>query len=346
LGAREIGPGSKPYLIAEIGVNHGGSLEKAKELVRLAKEGGADAAKFQTYKAEKLTVRNSPAYWDLNAEKTTSQFELFKKFDALGPDDYLALHAYCKEIGIEFSSTPFDLEAVELLDPLCSFYKVASADVTNIPLLRAIGRKRKPIVLSTGASNLAEVDTAIRILENAGADDIVVMQCTLNYPCDYQHANLAMIGDLQRVFHGRVIGYSDHTLPNEDMSVLTSAWLLGAVVLEKHFTFDKTLPGNDHYHAMDADDVRRFRAKCDFVDSLLGSSAKRALPEEEPARRHARRSIVAARNLAPGTLLTELDLVTKRPGTGIPASEWDNIVGKTTVRAVEEDQVLAWSDIS
>jgi len=346
LGSREIRLGCRPYLIAEIGVNHEGSLSRAKELIGLAREAGADAAKFQTYKAEKLAVRESPAYWDLEQESTTSQFELFRKYDSFRQADYEHLADHCRRIGIDFLSTPFDLEAVEFLNLLCPFFKVASADITNVPLLRAVGRCRKPVILSTGASNPEEIEFAISVLDEAGADGVVVMHCILSYPCDYKAANLAMIGDLGRLFPGRFLGYSDHTRPTLDMFVLTAAWFAGAVVLEKHFTFDKTLRGNDHYHAMDAADCRRFREQCDFAELLLGSSKKQALSEEESSRFYARRCVVASRQIQPGDVLTEDDLITLRPATGIPADNWDSVVGRTVARPVSEGTPLSWDDLS
>jgi len=347
LGSREIGLGCRPYLIAEIGVNHEGSLSRAKELVELARQAGADAAKFQTYKAEKIAVRESPAYWNLEQESTTSQFELFKKYDSFRQTDYEYLADHCRRIGIDFLSTPFDLEAVEFLNPLCPFFKVASADITNVPLLRAVGRCRKPVVLSTGASNPKEIEFAIKVLDEAGADSVVVMHCILNYPCDYKASNLAMIGDLGRLFPGRFLGYSDHTRPTSDMFVLIAAWFAGAVVLEKHFTFDKSLLGNDHYHAMDAADCRRFREQCDFAELLLGQSKKKqALLEEESSRLYARRSIVAARQIQPGDVLKEGDLITLRPATGISANNWDSVLGRTVVRPVSNGTPLSWDDLS
>jgi len=346
LGSKTIQPGSRPYLIAEIGVNHEGCIDQAIELVRLAKEAGADAAKFQSYKAEKLAARTSPAYWDLGEEPTPSQFDLFKKYDVFEKRDYEHLARYAREIGIDFVSTPFDLDAVRFLAPICPFFKVASADITNVPLLRAVGECRKPVVLSTGASNPEEIEFAIRILEEAGAMEVIVMHCILQYPCDYKSAHLAMIGDLGRLFPGRLIGYSDHTKPTPDMLPLITAWLTGAVVLEKHFTHDKSLPGNDHYHSMDSSDCRRFREQCDRVQMLLGQSKKEALADEEPARLHARRSIVAARQINSGEVLAGTDLLALRGANGIPANDWDSVLGRTAVRTISKDSPLMWADLS
>jgi sialic acid synthase SpsE len=346
LGSRTVGERSQPYIIAEIGVNHGGAMETALRLIALAKEGGAHAAKFQTYKAERLASRHSPAYWDVTKEAMTSQYLLFKQYDAFGPREYERLAAYCREIDIDFLSTPFDDDAVDVLDPLMAFFKVASADVTNLPLLRRVGRKEKPVVLSTGASTLGEVDIALDTLTTAGCPAVALMHCVLNYPTDQAAAHLGMIEGLRQSYPDLVIGYSDHTVPDEPMTALTTAFLLGAVIIEKHFTHDKTLPGNDHYHAMDVEDLKRLVARLRDIQTLVGTDFdKHPLESEAPARQHARRSVVLQRAVGAGQMLGPDDLTCKRPGTGISALHWDEIVGKRARRDLEADTVLAWTDL-
>lgn len=346
LGSCLLTPRSRPYVIAEIGVNHEGSLDKAKHLIDLAKEGGADAAKFQSYKADTLASKHSPAYWDTTKEPTQSQHKLFQKYDNFGAEDYVVLADYCKKVGIDFLSTPFDDAAIEFLDPLMPFYKIASADLTNIPFLRKIAAKQKPIVLSTGASTLGEIDVAVETLTQAGCQDVLLMHCILNYPTDNKNAHLNMIVGLQRAYPNRLIGYSDHTLPDDAMTPLVTACLLGAVVIEKHFTNDKTLPGNDHYHAMDVHDLSRFIKLIDRVYTLLGPSNHKApIPAEEVARLNARRSIVLARNVAAGQILDAADLTYKRPGTGVSPLYWDDVVGRATTRSLQADDVLRWEDV-
>jgi sialic acid synthase SpsE len=336
----------RPYIIAEIGVNHEGRLAQARRLIELAHEGGADAAKFQTYKAGKIASRHSPSYWDTTKEPTRSQYELFQKYDGFGPDEYRALARHCAQVGIDFLSTPFDDDAVELLDPLMSCFKLASADITNVPLLRRVAAKKKPILLSTGASNLFEVDFALDVLERSGATEIVLMHCVLNYPTPDANAHLGMITGLGRAYPERVIGYSDHTVPDERMSALTCAFLLGATVIEKHFTHDKTLPGNDHYHAMDAADCRVFRDLSTKMVTLMGdSTVKTALEEEAPAREHARRSIVAVRDLKAGHVIEARDITYKRPAHGISPVHWDDVIGMTLLKDVAEDTPLKWQDV-
>jgi N-acetylneuraminate synthase len=347
IGGRLISQGGRPYIIAEIGVNHGGSMEQAQRLIELAKEGGADAAKFQSYKAETLASTHSPAYWDTTKEKTLSQRELFKKYDGFGPQEYIALAEHCKNVGIEFLSTPFDDAAIDFLEPLVSLYKIASADLTNIPFLRKIARKGKPIVLSTGASTLGEIDIAVSELVQAGCKEIALLHCVLNYPTANADAHLAMIRGLQRAYPDLMIGYSDHTLPDEAMTTLVTAYLLGAQIIEKHFTHDKSLPGNDHYHAMDVVDLARFVELSGRIETLLGDAEHKApLETEKPARKHARRSIVLSRALPGGHVITADDLTYKRPGGGISPLHWDDVVGRTTAHALEEDHVLRWDDLA
>jgi len=345
LDGKALGPQSPPYVIAEIGVNHGGDLDLAKRLVDLAQEGGADAVKFQTYKAGALASRHSPAYWDLKAEPTTSQFELFKKYDRFGPDEYRALAGHCAKRGVTFLSTPFDADAVDFLDPLMPLFKIASADITCVPLLEKIAGKGKPVLLSTGAATAGEVEDALAILHQAGAPSVHLLHCVLNYPTQDVNAGLGQIKALARLFPGRFIGYSDHTLPEANMDALTFAYILGARIIEKHFTHDKSLPGNDHYHAMEAGDLRRFLERVERFRLLAGEEVKHFLPSEEPARAFARRSIVARRGIAAGEIITPEVVTCKRPGTGIPAAFWRQALGMKALRDIEEDQVLAWADL-
>ena len=346
LGNRIIYPDSKPYIIAEIGVNHEGSMDQAKALIGQAKEGGADAAKFQSYKADTLASKNSPSYWDTNKEPTKSQHELFQKYDQFEPEDFFILAEYCKINEIDFISTPFDDQAIDFLYPLMSFYKIASADITNTPFLRKVAAKGKPIVLSTGASTLGEIDNAIDTLEKFGCPDISLLHCVLNYPTPFEQAHLRMIKGLIRAYPDKIIGYSDHTQPDDSMVSLITAHLLGAVIIEKHFTHDKTLPGNDHYHAMDIDDLKCCVKLIDQIHVALGSkSQKTPIKTEEISRLNARRSIVLSRDVKQGHKLTGNDLTCKRPGTGISPLFWDKVVSAKAANDLDEDHILQWSDI-
>ncbi len=346
LGSRTITSASSPYIIAEIGVNHEGSIEKAKELIELAKAGGADAAKFQSYKANKLASKFSPSYWDTTKEKTKSQYELFKKYDNFSENDYQILAKYCKKLEIEFLSTPFDEEAIEFLDELMPFYKIASADITNIPFLRSIATKEKPIILSTGASTLSEIDKAISTIQDiSDVISIALLHCILNYPTPNKNANLEMISSLKTNYPNHIIGYSDHTIPDLNMTPLMVAYLKGAVIIEKHFTDNKNLPGNDHYHAMDVNDLKLFKQKLNYLEELIGfETTKKPIKEENISRDNARRSIVAKFNLNKGEELTKDNIIYKRPGTGISPIYWDEVLGKKTNKDIKEDMLLKWTD--
>jgi N-acetylneuraminate synthase len=341
-----VTPTGRPYVIAEIGVNHEGSLETAKRLIELAHEGGAHGAKFQSYKANTLASKQSPAYWDTSKEATLSQHELFQKYDNFEAEDYAALAAHANKVGIDFISTPFDDEAVDYLAPLVPFFKIASADITNTPLLRRVAKVGKPVVLSTGASTLDEVDGALATLRDAGATEIALLHCILNYPCENINAHVRMIAGLLDRYPDHIIGYSDHTVPDPEMTAMSVAYALGAVVLEKHFTHDKTLPGNDHYHAMDVHDLARFMARIGTIADMLGTDrAKAPIANEDIARLNARRSIVIARDLAEGQTIVEADITYKRPGTGVSPLHWDEVIGMRTKRSMQEDDVLTWDDL-
>ena len=290
-----------PYIIAEAGVNHEGSMDLAKRLICEAREGGADAIKFQTYKAGTLASKDSPAYWDTTKEPTKSQYELFTRHDSFWKKEFEQLKRWCDDEGIAFMSTPFDVESARFLDPLMDVFKISSSDITNKPFIEYLCDFGKPILLSTGASALHEVDEAVEWIEAKG-NRLALLHCVLNYPTLDENAGLGMIVGLRRHFPHLPIGYSDHTLP-DDMHILVTATLLGARILEKHFTFDKTLPGNDHYHAMDKNDLALFRSRMQAVLTSVGDFAVRSYPSEEPARQNARRSLVAARPIARGCVL-------------------------------------------
>lgn len=337
-----------PFLIAEIGVNFYDIaeneeipyIEAAKIMIDEAKKCGVDAVKFQSYKAETIASKDSPAYWDLSEEPTTSQYELFKKFDKFGAEEFRQLADYCREIGIMFLSTPFDFESVDYLDEFMDIYKISSSDLTNIPFIKYVASKNKPILLSTGASTLNEIKQAVRAIEDVSTVDIAIMHCVLSYPTSYEDANLLMIKDLAETFPEYEVGYSDHTKPDGNMMVLTTAYSIGATILEKHFTLDKSLKGNDHYHAMDPDDVRVFRLNASFISRISGMKNKQPLICESSARKEARRSIVAVKDIKKGKTITEDDLTFKRPGTGIYPSRIDEVIGKTAKVDILEDTLL------
>lgn len=332
-----------PYVIAEAGVNHEGSMDAAKRLIDEAKEGGADAVKFQAYKAHTLASKLSPAYWDTTKEPAQNQYELFKKNDKFWKKEFEELKEHCGRAGIEFMSTPFDMAAAEFLNDLVSVFKISSSDITNKPFIEHIAHFGKPVLLSTGASTMDEVREAVGWIEASG-NPLALLHCILNYPTAERHANLGMIVDLKKNFPEKPVGYSDHTLP-ADMKVLEVAALLGAVILEKHFTHDKTLPGNDHYHSMDKEDLKMFRKNMERVLLLAGSFNKHSLAEEEISRKNARRSLVAKRFIPKGKIVEREDILCKRPANGISPKFIDDVVGKVAAKDIHEDETIVRDSI-
>ena len=249
----------KPYIIAEMGVNFYDTakemditpLDAAKLYIDEAAKAGVDCAKFQSYKATTIVSKNSPAYWDLEKEPTKTQYELFKKYDSFGQTEYQILCDYAHSKGMDFTSTPFDYTSADYLYDMVDFYKISSSDLSNLPFIHYIGAKGKPVYMSVGAAYLSEVDEAVRELKSAGCSDIVIFHCVLSYPTDPSNANLQVITTLKKDFPDVRVGFSDHVAPDDTMMTLAVAYMLGAEVIEKHFTLDKTLPGNDHYHSMD-----------------------------------------------------------------------------------------------
>lgn len=335
-------------LIAEVGVNYYdiakklgiSDMEAAKLMVEEAAKAGIHAVKFQTYKAGTLAAKASPYYWDITEEPTRSQYELFQKFDRFGYEEYKEISEYCNEIGIEFFSTPFDFESADYLDELMDVYKISSSDLSNLPFIEHQAKKNKPILLSTGASELSEIEAAVAAIRKHNEKEIVLMHCVLEYPTPYEDVNLNKIASLKEKFPEFYIGYSDHTKPTPECDVIKTAYNLGAVCVEKHYTLDKTLKGNDHYHGMDPEDAKRILSGIDKINMLRGSGEIRCLDTELTARKNARRSIVSNVDIKAGTVVTENMLTFKRPGTGISPAKIDWVIGKTAVSDIAEDTIL------
>jgi sialic acid synthase SpsE len=341
-------------LIAEIGVNYYDIakkidipiLEAAKLMVREAKDAGIHAVKFQTYKAETLAAKESPSYWDTNEEATTSQFELFKKFDSFTYKEYEELAQYCNDLEIEFLSTAFDIESADYLNELMNVYKISSSDLNNLPFVEYQAKKEKPIILSIGASNSEEIDKTIQAIRKHNNEPIILMHCVLEYPTPFNHANLNKIVSLKKLYQDLIIGYSDHTKPDTEADVIKTAYNLGGIVVEKHFTLDKSLPGNDHYHAMDPKDATKIIKGIEFINQIRGSYEIKCLDTELAARKNARRSLVAACDIKKGELIKDSMLTFKRPGTGISPADIDNVIGKVALEDISEDTILQYSMIS
>lgn len=341
----------KPYLIAEMGVNFYDTakvlgispLEAAKMYIDRAAEAGIDCAKFQSYKAGTIVSKNSPAYWDITKEPTRTQYELFLKHDSFGEAEYKELCDYTHAKGMDFTSTPFDYTSADYLESMVDFYKISSSDLSNLPFIQYIGAKGKPVYISVGAAYLSEVDKAIRVLKGAGCKEIVIFHCVLSYPTIPENANLRIIETLKKIFPDIRIGFSDHVAPDDTMMTLATAYLLGAEVIEKHFTLDKTLPGNDHYHAGDPDDFKRAIANFKWIDTVLGSGEKTVLECERVPRREARRSLVLTRDMKAGEVIEEKDIMAKRPGTGISPQFTEIVLGRKIKEDLLEDTILQWN---
>lgn len=350
INGKKVDDPEDPYLIAEIGVNYFdiaeernlSPIEAAKEMVLEAAEAGVDAVKFQSYSADKLASKQSPAYWDTEEESTETQFELFEQYDDFGQAEFEEIATWTTEnYDVDFLSTPFDFHAVEYLEDIVPAYKIASADITNHPLIRRIAQKEKPILLSTGASTIGEIDEAVRVIEEEVTDpDLCILHCILQYPTDPGNANLGMIKHLSRVYPEYTVGYSDHVPPDEGMITLLNSTIQGAGVIEKHFTLNKALEGNDHYHAMDPEDICEFKHNVDKMWVTTGVENKKPIEEEEDSRKNARRSVVATTNIGEGEEISREDLTLKRPGTGIPPKFLDNVIGKEAKSDIQSDEVL------
>ncbi len=333
---------NKPYIIAEAGVNHENDINKAFEMISSSAENGADAIKFQAYKAETLASRNSPAYWDTKKETTDSQYKLFKRFDKFWKKEFELLKIECDKKNIDFLCTPFDFESANFLNDLCETIKISSSDLNNLPFIEHICKFKKNIILSTGASTFNEINKTVDLINNNNIE-CIILHCVLNYPTKNEDANLMRIKTLQEKFPNQIIGYSDHTLPNE-MNLLIQSWLLGAKVIEKHYTFDKNLLGNDHYHAMDKIDLKIFVKKIDDIIKIIGDGQIDSKSNEVKSRENARRSLVYNKDLNQGSVIKHSDITFKRPGTGISPDKYNIVIGKVMLKNTKKDEILDWND--
>lgn len=315
--------------IAEIGVNHENSIDNAKLMIDQCSKVGVGAVKFQSYQASKIAAKNSPAYWDTSKEKTTSQHELFSKYDHFGEPELKELANYCKKKSIEFMSTPFDDEYVEILDPLVKRYKIASVDLTNYFLIERVAKKNKPIILSVGASSIDEIENTINFLTSIKFDvknKLTILHCIIRYPNYIQDSGLGNIPILKQHFPEITIGYSDHTIPKDSFVVLPLALALGAEVIEKHYTFNKNLPGNDHYHAFDFEDLNQFHKNTIGYNEAVQPAD---LELQDTSRMYARRGLYANQDIKEGSKITKDMVIPLRPQMEyVSPSAWNEISGK------------------
>lgn len=331
---------SKVVIIAEAGVNHNGSLEMACRLADEAKHAGADYVKFQTGIPENvISVRAEQAeYQKHNTGTSESQLDMVRKI-MLRPDDFKPLKEYCDSIGIRFLSTPFDLDSIDILKPLeMDLWKIPSGEITNLPYLRKIASMGQPVVMSTGMSRLGEVDDAVGVLLDGGLtlDMITLLHCNTEYPTPYTDVNLRAMLTLRDAIGCRV-GYSDHTLGIE---VPVAAVAMGAEVIEKHFTLDKTLPGPDHVASLEPAELKAMVSAIRHTEAVLGSGRKDVSPSERKNIAIARKSIIAARPISKGERFSHDNLTVKRPGNGISPMLWDTVVGLEAPRDFEPDELI------
>lgn len=334
--ATVIGDYLKPYIVAEVNTSHSGSIETAKEMIDRAKEAGCSCVKFQSWTTESLY---SKTYYAENpiAKRFVQKFSFSEA-------ELMEVARYCKEVGIAFASTPYSEAEVDFLVDKCEapFIKVASMDLVNYPFLEYIGRRGAPIVLSTGMGTMGEVHKAVAVIEKTGNKNVCMLHCISIYPPEISTIHLNNILGLRKEFPNYPIGFSDHSLGTE---MATAAVALGAALIEKHLTLDRTKIGMDNQMATEPDEMAQMVRHCENVHIALGGMERVVLPAEIEQRKKMRRSVIATRDLPAGTVLTRADLSAKRPGTGIPVERINELVGKTLMRDVKADTLIFDMDL-
>lgn len=342
IGNRLIGEGEPCFIIAEIGSNHNGKLEQAKQLIDIAKKAGVDAVKFQTYSAEKLYSRKTPIMNYLKKEKLIrgkeSTWDLIKKIE-MPREWHKPLADYCKKKKVIFLSTPFDLKAVDELEEVGMVaYKIASFEITHLPLLEYVARKEKPIILSTGMADLSDIELALDTIYKRGNRDVILLHCVVGYPPKYEDLNLRAMQTMRQAFQ-LPVGFSDHTL---GVTSNIAAVALGACVIEKHFTTSRKLKGPDHSFALEPNELKNMVQAIRDTEASLGSPIKKHTFAEEEMYRLARRSLVATCNIPKGTVITKEMIDVKRPGYGIHPKMMNIIIGRVAKIDMEEDDIITW----
>ncbi|MFA5147193.1 MAG: N-acetylneuraminate synthase [Candidatus Omnitrophota bacterium] len=343
IGNKRIGVGMPVFIIAEAGVNHNGELSLAKKMVDVAADAGADAVKFQAFRADELATVNAPkAEYQKRTAPGKSQFEMLKELE-LSRSDLESLFDHCKKRGIIFLTTPFDPKSALVLQEIgVSAFKISSGEITNDPLLSQVGGYGKPIILSTGMSTLKEVRAAVNTIYESGNRKLVLLHCTSNYPARYEDVNLKAIDTLRAEF-GVPAGYSDHA---EGLEAACAAAARGASVIEKHFTLDRNMPGPDHLSSIEPDELKRMVRSIRNIERSMGDGRKVMTANEAPVRMVARKSVVAEVDIPAGTVVRDDMLALKRPGTGIEPRLIGRVIGKRARRTIKRDTLLTWKMLS
>jgi len=343
IGDKFIGKDNPAFVVAEAGCNHEGSLELAKRLVDGAVSGGADAIKFQHYNPKKLATKTVPYFW-VEDNEGTSQLENYESQKSLTKDEFKEVSDYCKNKGIIFFSTPFDKENTDFLEELdVPLYKMAATDLTNLPLLKYVAKKGKPIAFSAGMCTNEEISDAVEAMKSVGNDQLIPLHCIVVYPTPVNIANLNFIRTLQELFPEYPIGFSDHTIGT---NVPAIAVALGAKFIEKHYTVDKNLTGTpDHAMSVDVKDLTQMISNIREAEASLGSHARDVLPEEKGAYLYGRRKIVANVDMPEGTIITEDMIICKRSQEGLYPKFFDKLVGKKTKINIREDESITWDKV-
>lgn len=330
------------YIIAEAGVNHNGNLSMAKDMIYVAKEAGCDCIKFQTFQPDMLVTRKAARaeYQIANTGSTDSQYDMLKSL-TLSASDYEELKMCCEQNGIDFLSTPFDIKSVDLLREIgVNKWKIPSGEITNKQLLEKIGSLSQPVILSTGMSDIKEVETALNWIRNAGSNDITLLHCTSNYPTAFEDVNMRAMITLRDTFNVPV-GYSDHTL---GIAIPLMAVAMGAQVIEKHFTLNKKLSGPDHVASLEPNELKEMVKGIREIELAFGDGNKIPVKSEYSTAAVARKSIVYTKNLLKGAIIDANDLSVKRPGTGIEPCKLDEIIGRRLKHDVKEDTLVSYYD--
>ncbi|MDI6785193.1 MAG: N-acetylneuraminate synthase [bacterium] len=345
IGNKLVGKNEPCFVIAEVGSNHNRDLNQALKLIDVAVEAGADAVKFQTYSAEGIYSTKTPKMSYLKKEGLTKEdesvWELIKRIE-MPRQWHKKLASYCYEKEIIFLSTPFDLQAVNELEEVGMLaYKIASFEITHLPLLEHTAKTGKPIILSTGMADLSDIEEALNVIYRQGNEDVVLLHCAINYPPKFEDLNLRAMETMKQAFQ-LPVGFSDHTL---GVTSDIAAVAMGASLIEKHFTLDRTLPGPDHPFALEPDELKSMIQSIRDTEKALGSPIKRHTEAEEEMYRLGRRSLVAACNIHKGVVITREMLEIKRPGYGIPTKMLDIVVGRVAKIDIEKDDILTWEMI-